>query len=86
MDHSRTFTHYWLAWAVVTFLAFLGPEVYALVTNWRNTLSAQVWRMLTVQAGQPIGQWSAGHFWFAGIYVTATVWLGGHFLFRFWAS
>jgi hypothetical protein len=79
MDYSHALARFWLGWAVVSFLTFLVAEVYALCTNWRNTLSAQVWRLLSVDAGEPLGQWSAAHFLFAGIYVTLTVWLAGHF-------
>jgi hypothetical protein len=53
---------YWLIWACITFGTFIVPEVYALVTNWRNTLSASVWDMERFRTGQPLYQWSAGAF------------------------
>jgi hypothetical protein len=31
--------YYWPIWILVLFAAFLGPEIYALVTNVKNTLS-----------------------------------------------
>lgn len=39
---------YWPYWIVLTSLTFLVPEVIALVTNWRNTLSNYAWTELNV--------------------------------------
>jgi len=78
---------YWpwfLAIAVLGF--FLVPEVYALVTNYRNTLSFWVWSTLRVNAGEPIRKWTALHYLAAGIYLVLVTWLTGHFFFRWWAS
>lgn len=75
---------YWEIWAAVTFLTFIGPEVFALVTNWRNTLSAAIWDMERFRTGQPLYQWSAGHFLFGCAFLTIVIWLSGHFLFGFW--
>jgi hypothetical protein len=75
---------YWLIWACITFGTFIVPEVYALVTNWRNTLSASVWDMERFRTGQPLYQWSAGHFLFACMLIVIFAWLSGHFIFGFW--
>lgn len=80
----NAWSKYWLIWTTVTFLAFIIPEVWALCTNWRNTLSNQVWRFESAQAGQPIHSWSAAHFLFIGALLLLDVWLLGHFAFRWW--
>ncbi len=51
-DHGTWGHRYWLIWAGVTFLSFIGPEVYALVSYWHNTLSASVWDMERFMPGQ----------------------------------
>lgn len=75
---------YWLIWFLVSFFAFLGPEVYALCTNWRNTLSAAVWSLEKFRTGQPVVQWSAGHFLFTGAFALTFLWLLGHFGWGMW--
>lgn len=77
---------YWPIWFTVMLVSFLGPEVYALITNWRNTLSAAVWRMEHFRSGQPLDQWSAGHFLFIGVLLLIDVWLLGHFALGWWRS
>jgi hypothetical protein len=39
---------YWPVALIVASLAFLVPEIYALVTNYRNTLSQYAWQKLNV--------------------------------------
>lgn len=75
---------YWLTWAVVTFTAFLVPEVVALATNWRNTLSASVWDLESFLPGQPVAHWSAAHFWFIAVYGVLVLWLFFHFGMGWW--
>jgi len=82
--HSHAFTVYWTWWAVAAFLGFLGPEVYALVTNWQNSLSANIWRMEDFIPGQRAIGWSAGHFLFVGVLILLDVWLLGHFGWGLW--
>jgi hypothetical protein len=71
-------------WIVVWFgVLFLGPELYAIFTNPKNTLSYQVWHLegmgLKGLAQNPLN-WSFGHYVvFAGM-----VWLIGHFVFDLW--
>lgn len=70
---------YWLIWFLVMFLTFLGPEIYALATNWRRTLSAWVWSFEREHPGEPISQWTALHFLFIGVFAVVVVWLIFHF-------
>jgi hypothetical protein len=39
---------WWPVWIILTTCLFLGPEIYALVTNYRNTLSQYAWTELNV--------------------------------------
>jgi hypothetical protein len=75
---------YWSVWAIGSFVTFIAPEVYALATNWRNTLSSSVWDFERFRTGQPIYQWSAGHFLFVLLLLVIDVWLLGHFAFGIW--
>jgi hypothetical protein len=77
---------YWPIWMVATFLFFIGPEVFALITNWKNTLSNWVWVALRVKTGQSITDWTAAHFLVGGMLIVVFGWLVGHFLFHLWAS
>jgi hypothetical protein len=83
-DHGTWGHRYWLAWAVVVFLTFIAPEVYALVTNWHNTLSASVWDMERFMPGQTVAKWTAWHLLFTGMLLVLFVWLLGHFSFGWW--
>lgn len=78
--------HYWPWYLAVAFLAFIVPEIYALCTNWRNTLSAWIWNALQVQEGQPITAWSALHFISCGAVLVIFIWLIGHLFWHLWAS
>jgi hypothetical protein len=42
---------YWPIFLIGTSLTFLGPELYALFTNWKNTLSDYSWTELHVSPG-----------------------------------
>lgn len=79
-----TWHRYWLIWFLVAFAAFLGPEVYALCTNWRNTLSESIWEAERFVPGQSLEKWNAFHFLFAGAFLLVSVWLFGHFIFGLW--
>ncbi len=72
---------YWIAgWFG---LGFLIPELYALATNPKNTLSYQIWHMegigLSGLAQNP-ANWSFGHY----MIFAMMVWLFGHFVFGLW--
>lgn len=81
---SHGFTIYWQIWALVTFVGFIVPEVYALVTNANNTLSDNVWRAEKFLPGQAVVNWSAFHFLFIALLLLLDVWLLGHFGWGLW--
>jgi hypothetical protein len=68
----------WLFGALSIFLAF---EIFALVTNPANTLSAWVWESLGIHRNESIGAWTALDFLVFGIWLTLLVWLTFHFFF-----
>lgn len=68
----------WNAWSiywVVWFLAFLGPELYALFTHPANTLSWQVWHV-----EGPLNEWNFAHYAVSVLVVGLAVFLVGHFV------
>lgn len=73
---------YWPAWLGLAVLTFLVPEIYALATNVRNTLSWWVWDQLHIAAGESPTQWSAVAFLTFGVWLVMVVWLTFHFWFR----
>jgi hypothetical protein len=76
-----TWHRYWLIWFLVTFgIGFLPAEIYALRTNWRNTLSAAIWFAERFVPGQSIFRWNPFHLALAFV----LVWLFGHFILGFW--
>lgn len=75
---------YWLIWFAVAFLTFLIPEVWALATNPRRTLSWAVWSMEKLVPGQSVWAWHAAHLIFTGILILLFLWLIGHFGFGIW--
>lgn len=83
---SRAVSIFWACWALIPLVAFIVMESYALATNWRNTLSANVWRVLRETPNEPVDQWSWLHFLAAGVYLVVGVWLFGHFFFMRWRS
>lgn len=77
---------YWAAWFGVAFAAFLIPEVWALFTRHpENTLSAQIWRLEQLKAGQHVWQWTAAHWLIGGILAVVLIWLLFHFVAGIWA-
>ena len=76
---------YWLVWFAVSFGAFIVPEVYALCTNARNTLSWSLWDLEQFTPGQTIAHWTAVHFLVGGVLFVTLLWLIGHFVFGIWA-
>lgn len=75
---------YWLIWFGVVFLTFIAPEVYALATDWRRTLSAAVWHLESFTPHQVISQWSAVHLLFVGAFGVLAFWLFFHFAMGWW--
>jgi hypothetical protein len=73
----------WLAWFIISFLAFIIPETIALVTKHPEfTLSASVWRLEQYDPTKGLRQWNAFHLLFAGELLLLDVWLFAHFIFR----
>lgn len=71
---------YWTWFLVVVSAAFLIPEIVALVTNVRNTLSWYSWTEMHVPSGMhPLHQ-SAAWFLSQGVFVVIAAWL----LFHIW--
>lgn len=70
---------YWPYYLIVAAILFLSPEIYALVTNSANTLSAYVWQLLHVPTkGQ---HWSHTAAWLLtqGMFIVTVFWLWRHF-------
>lgn len=65
-------TAYWAFWL---FGGFLGPELYAVFTNPKNTLSWQVWRL-----EGPLNRWGFDHYAVSVLVVGLAVFLVGHFV------
>lgn len=78
---------FWLCWFLASVGTFLGVETWGLVTGKGRTLSEAIWALEKFRTGQPVGQWSAGHFLFLGFWLLVEfiwIWLAGHFLFGRW--
>jgi hypothetical protein len=75
---------YWPTWVVIALLSLLVPEVYALVTNVKNTQSYWVWHELDVHTGLAPNTWTSAHFIFFGLWSVFAIWLTGHFFWRLW--
>lgn len=76
---------YWALWLATMFATFGVPETVALATGHpEKTLSWWIWTHVQVIQHQPIRDWSASHFLFAGVFVTLAAWLIGHLVFGIW--
>lgn len=74
--------HYWPWFLIMASIAFLGPEIVALVTHSGNSLSQYIWQILHVPTrGQP---WPHTAAWFLsqGAFITGAVWLVFHFWYH----
>lgn len=72
---------YWIAWLG----AFLGPEIWALVSNPYNTFSENYWRLEDLNKTQPLdfAFWTNVH-WAAALLVWVLwTWLSLHLPFGF---
>ncbi len=72
---------YWPWFLIVVTLAFLGPEIAALLTNSANTLSDYAWGHLSVQQGQRFSQHDAAWLLTLGVWLTTAFWLTAHIWF-----
>lgn len=75
---------YWTVYLIAGAVLLLGPEIFALVTNWRNTLSDYVWMELKVQRDENPWNWSATMFLVFCVWMLLWFWLTFHFFFRRW--
>ncbi len=72
---------YWPTLLSVLLVGFLPAEIYGLVTNPGNTLSAWVWRALKIARNQDWTAWSATDYLVFGCWVVLVTWLTAHFFF-----
>jgi hypothetical protein len=68
---------WWPTFLIGTFAAFITPEIYALVTNWRNTLSAYAW---LDEPGRYTWEWYLS----LGLWLAFAVWITGHIWWSTW--
>lgn len=73
---------YWPSWIIFNLASLGTPEIYALVTDWKNTLSNWVWTQLNITKNESISQWSAVDFLLFGVWMVAVTWLTFHFFLR----
>lgn len=73
---------YWTVYLIVGAVLLIGPETFALITNWRNTLSSWVWSALKVQRDVNPWDWSATQFLVFGLWMVLVTWLTIHFFFH----
>lgn len=74
---------YWTWFLIVTSVAFLAPEIYALFTNFRNTLSDYARYELDITTPtQPFFTHTAAWFLSLGVWLVAAVWLTFHIWFE----
>jgi hypothetical protein len=75
---------YWPIFLTIAFLAFIIPEILALVKIGPvdNTLSNWVWSELKITSNEKMNKWSALDFLIFGQWMTLMTWLTWHFFFR----
>lgn len=69
---------YWPWYLAATALAFLVPEIYALFTNPRNTLSDYAWHELGVSLSAKPAIHGAAWFLTQGVFILIAMWLVFH--------
>jgi len=80
MTWGRT---YWAVYLIVAALAFLGPEIYALCTNFKNTLSDYARYELNVTTpAQAFNTHTAAWLLTLGAWLVVTFWLTFHIWFE----
>lgn len=73
---------YWPTWLAFNLFSLMGPETYALITNWKNTFSDWVWNALGVTTATGFSTGSAAWYLTLGGWITVMSWLTWHFWFR----
>ena len=77
--------HYWPWFLSAAALAFLVPEIYALATNAKNTLTDYSRDSLHVLPGQAFTAHTAAWVLTLGAWLLVTGWLTGHIWFDLWS-
>jgi hypothetical protein len=77
--------HYWPWFLIAVALAFLIPEIYALITNDANTLTDYSRVSLNVTSGQGFTAHTAAWILTLGMWLVVTGWLTGHIWFDLWS-
>lgn len=76
---------YWPCALLAVLGILLGPEVYALRTNWRNTLSYWFWTLCNVEDHEALGARSFAWYITLALYIAVIcVWLTFHLWFKWW--
>lgn len=73
---------FWPVFLLTALVVGVGAEIFALVTNAQNTLSAYVWNALKVQRNVLPWDWSATQFLIFGLWLVTASWLTFHFFFH----
>ena len=75
--------HYWPVFLIAVSLAFLIPEILALATNAKNTLSDYAWYELDITTPQEhFSAHTAAWFLSLGMWLVIAVWLTYHVWFQ----
>lgn len=74
---------YWPIFLIIGSIGFLIPEIIALITNYKNTLSDYAWYELNVTTPQePFNQHTAAWFLSFGVWIVIAIWLTYHIWFE----
>lgn len=75
----------WLLWFLASVGVFSFYEGRALITGHpEKTLSYAIWRLVSLRPGQPVPEWTFGHFAFTGVLAVLFLWLFFHFSLGWW--
>jgi hypothetical protein len=75
--------HYWPVFLIAVSLAFLIPEILALATNAKNTLSDYAWYELDITTPQEhFSAHTAAWFLSLGMWLVIAIWLSYHIWFE----
>lgn len=75
--------HYWAYYLIAVSLFFLGPEIYALFTNVKNTLSDYARYELDITTPrEPFTAHGAAWFLTLGFWLVIAIWLTFHIWFE----
>lgn len=83
--HSTWGPHYWPWYLIGAAIAFLAPEIVALLTNTKNTLTDYSRDSLHVIPGEAFTQHTAAWILTLGVWLLVVGWLTGHIWFDLWS-